>query len=392
MTDHLYIVQLEKQYVQYLKNIILGISFQPIILRGGKNKPVTTAALHEQIRWFQSKEKKQNKKGWIIEWEEWASKKLGRQQWPLTVSVSTEEDFLFLIEKEKHVAAFKAQLHRLLQWNAAIKEWLAERPKFVLELNKSWSGICSVVDYLLNNDVSHHYLRSIPVPVHTKFIEQHKKVIHSILHHLNDVKFSSPDIPLEETLKLNRKPFFFTLRWLDEGLGLRYTVGMNLFAVPAHFLQQCEWIVERVILVENETNLYLFNKMPGTLAICSFGRALHLLKEIPFLHNTQLYYWGDVDEKGFEMLNEIREYYPHIISLFMDEATIVNHKTELDIKPIAYQKKKFLLLQPHEEEGYHLLLQNNQWLEQEKLQQEYVQMILDELTKNGVTAKGHDTI
>lgn len=381
MTGHNYITQLEKYYPAYLKGIIQGLPFQPVILRGGKNKPDTTVALHEQVRLFQAYEKKENKKGWTIEWEEWISKKLGRQQWPLTVSVTTEEDFLFLIKKEKEAIAFKEQVQQLLQWNAAIKEWLTNKPRLVLDLSKSWRGICAVVDYLLQNDVRHHYLRSIPVPVHTKFIEQHKGVIHSILHHVSPVQFPATDISLEEALVLNRKPFLFTLRWLDENLCTQYTANMKLFAVPAQYLQQQRWAVQRVILVENETNLHLFPNIAGTLVICSYGKALHLLKGIPFLHNTQLYYWGDMDERGFEMLNDIRMYYPHIASLFMDDATVACHQAELDVKPITYQKKDFALLQSREKKAYALLLQNNQWLEQEKLHQSYVQEILSQLIR-----------
>lgn len=373
MTGHIYITQLEKYYPAYLKGIIQGLPFQPIVLRGGKNKPDTTVALHEQIRIFQANEKRENKNGWTIEWEEWVSKKLGRQQWPAVVTVTTEDDLLFLLRKEKEILAFNDQLKGLLQWRPAIKDWLANKPALVLELTRSWSGICAVVDYLLLNDVKDHYLRSVPVPVHTKFIEQHKKLIHSILHFLNAERFSSLDVDLEEALLLNRKPFFFTMRWLDDNLARKFTAGMNLFAVPVNYLKNQLWDVERVILVENTTNLYLFPSIPGTLVICSYGKAMYLLKEISFLHKTQLYYWGDLDEDGFDMLNAIRGYYDHIISLFMDDSTITFHQAELTTKPMLYRKKELTLLHPHENRAYQLLLLNNQWLEQERLNQSYVQ-------------------
>jgi hypothetical protein len=373
MTGHIFITQLEKYYSFYLKGVILGLPFQPIVLRGGKNKPDTTVTLHEQIRIFQAFEKKENKKGWTIEWEEWVSKKLGRQQWPAVITVNTADDFLFLLKKEKEALAFNEQLKLLLQWRPAIKDWLANKPALVLDLSSSWPGICAVVDYLLNHDVSHHYLRSIPVPVHTKFIEQHKKVIHAILHYLNNEKFPLPDTDLEEALGLNRKPFLFPVRWLDNNLALRYTAGINPLAVSGQYLQQQAWSIERVILVENTTNLYLFPSIPNTLVICSHGKALHLLKEIPFLQNTELYYWGDLDEDGFAMLNAIRSYYDHITSLFMDDVTITCHQAELTVKGITYRKRELDLLQPHENRAYQLLLPGNLWLEQEKLHQSYIQ-------------------
>jgi hypothetical protein len=373
MIDQLFIAQLEKQYIPYLKNKVLGDSFQPIVLRGGKNKPETTAALHQLIKLFQDHEKHQHNKGWLIEWETWTSKKLGSQQWPSTIKVTTEEDFLYLIKKEKEIASFDKQLEQLLKWNPEIRSWLANKPKLVLELQIAWPGICSVVDHLLKYDVANHYIRSIPVPVHTKFIEQYKKIIHSILHHLNKERFPSSEADLEEALLLKKKPFLFPVRWLDENLSEQFTAGMQIFAVPVSYLKNQRWPVEKVILVENETNLYLLPSLPGTISICSYGKALHLLKEIGFLHHARLYYWGDMDEQGFNMLNDIRYYYNHAISLFMDDKTLSHHQAELDIRTIPYKKKELSLLQPHERSAYELLLVNNQWLEQERLQQAYVQ-------------------
>lgn len=44
--DNPYINQLNKRYVEYLKNLVRGASFVSIILRGGKNKPSSTLELH----------------------------------------------------------------------------------------------------------------------------------------------------------------------------------------------------------------------------------------------------------------------------------------------------------------------------------------------------------
>lgn len=379
MTDQLYIAQLEKQYFPYIKSIVLEEPFRPIVLRGGKNKPSTTAELHQLVRLFQANEKTQQNRGWIIEWDEWTSKRLGKQQWPSAIKVVTEDDFLYLIKKEREAAAFKKQLAILLQWNPAIRSWLNNRPRLVVELQDAWGGICSVVDYLLQYEVKGNYLRSIAVPVHTKFIEQHKKIIHSILHHLNSHRFTSADTDLEQALLLSRKPFLFTVRWLDRNLSIKYSSGMELFAAPAGYLQEQPWKVERVILVENETNLYLFPSLPGTLLICSFGKALHLLKEIGFLHHTKVYYWGDMDEQGFTMLDSIRNYYNHVESLFMDDVTLAHHQEQLEIKAVSVKSRELPLLKPHEFRAYQLLLNENQWLEQERLQQSYVQARLLDL-------------
>lgn len=379
MIEQLFIGQLEKLYIPYLKNVVLGHPFEPIVLRGGKTKPATTAELHQLTKIFQANEKMLHNKGWLIEWEEWTSKKLGRQQWPATIKIVTEDDYLHLIGKEKEVGRFKDQLRQLLNWKPPIRNWLAGKPQLVLQLQEIWPGICSVVDYLMTHPVNGHYLRSIPVGVHTKFIEQNKKIIYSILHHLQPERFPSLDIDFEDALFLEKKPFLFPVRWLDEELSDQLTAGMRYFSVPAAYLQKQTWPVDSVIIVENETNLFLLPSMRDTVAICSYGKALHLLKEIGFLHHARLYYWGDMDEQGFVMLNDIRGYYDHIVSLFMDDATLTYHQAELTIKDKTYKKKALSLLQPHEHMAYERLIEQNQWLEQERMQQAYVQEQLRKL-------------
>lgn len=73
------------------------------------------------------------------------------------------------------------------------------------------------------------------------------------------------------------------------------------------------------------------------------------------------------------MLNDIRHYYERITSLFMDGITLACHQHELDKKPKSYKRKDFPLLHPGERAAYELLLLRNEWLEQERMQQSYIQ-------------------
>lgn len=40
-----------------------------------------------------------------------------------------------------------------------------------------------------------------------------------------------------------------------------------------------------------------------------------------FLPHAQLYYWGDLDAQGFEILSQFRGYFPQAQSLLMDSET-----------------------------------------------------------------------
>jgi len=180
MIDKSYSIQLQKAYKSLLRNIILEKPFYPIQLRGGKNKPTTTADLHKVTESFLRFEKKGEMPGWKIEWEAWQSRKLGNQRWPASISIETEADLLFLLNKSEEVDFFRLQLQQLLQWNHHIAGWLAGQPAAVLEWKSRWKNICAVLDYLLQHDVANYYIRSLPVPVHTKFIEQNEPILLSL--------------------------------------------------------------------------------------------------------------------------------------------------------------------------------------------------------------------
>lgn len=65
MEEH-YLDQLRKQYNAFLSGLIKGEAFTPIKLRGGKNKPVTSVALHTAIASFLLYEKIPAIPGWVI--------------------------------------------------------------------------------------------------------------------------------------------------------------------------------------------------------------------------------------------------------------------------------------------------------------------------------------
>ncbi len=367
-----YLSQLEKQYKRYLQNLVEGKNFETIILRGGKNKPNTTVELHDQIVLFQKNEKRDGRLGWTIQWEDWFSKRLGQQKWPSQINIGAEDDLLFLIGKKKHSDEFKVLLASLLQWQPNLQPLLLLRPELIHEHKNDWAQIIAVVDYLLINETTDLFIRSIPVPAHTKFIQQKKTLLLAILKTLKPERFSAEHTELETALGIKRKPHLFLMRLLDQALSNKHFSGIEYFAIPPDHLSRQNWGIQQVIFVENETNLYLLPAISGTLAIFSSGKALHLLKDISFFHTVTIYYWGDLDEEGFKMLHDIRGYYPDVRSLFMDKRTIDFHKEELHLQPYAYKKYSLGHLTHVEQEAYELLTGCNGRIEQERLRQDYV--------------------
>lgn len=382
MIDEKFIASLRKLYATtYLQGVIMDLPFEVIRLKGGKNKPESTRDLYQGIEAFQRHEKRDGRKGWQIEWEEWSSRKLGKQQWPSDIIVSTEEDFLFLIHKEDEVKLFKAQLQLMLAWNDNVRAWLYDKPLRVFAVHQQWQGIRAVVDYVLQHNVSNHFLRSLPVPVHTKFIEENESVILSLLTHLIPEKVSLPAKDFVKAFQLKCKPEFYTIRWLDQGLADVYTHGMEVLKITPEGLRKVHWLVKSICVVENETNLYLLPSMPDMLAIEARGKALTLLQEISLLRQSNLFYWGDLDEDGFHMLSHFARFYPHVKSIMMDEAAVRFHYSEIRTQPTPY-KMRAVTLKPEEQAAYEMLAMVNGRIEQEKLQQAYIQMALNEVLSN----------
>lgn len=368
----LYLLQLQRSYKSYLKNLVAGNAFTPIVLRGEKGKPSTTVDLHKAIQLFQQNEKREGSKGWTIEWTDWTNKKLGKQKWPAQIIVTTESDYLFLLGKEKEADEFKKQLESLLIWQPRIQSFLLEKPEQVLALKEAWKDIQKVIDFLLQTDVSNFYMRNIPVPVHTKFIETHKPAIAAILKSVAPEKYLLRPGSLEQMLSLKTKPHLYPLRWLDTDLSARYMHGMEITGITVEGLQKANWNIDEVWLVENETNLYLIPERKNAVAIFSKGNATHSLKEIPLLKNAALYYWGDLDEEGFKMMHAMRGFYPHIISVCMDSHTLLQHAGEFDKQKATYITTELPLLTPDETAAFNILKHHNGRLEQEKIRQEFM--------------------
>lgn len=374
---------LEKKYSDFLVQIIQGIAFNPIVLKNRIKAPGTFKEVHLAMSQFTNHLKTEDKPGWEIkEWEALGgrnAKTLIGQVWPKEMIIPTEDDLFYFLDRRKEVTLFRKRLSVLLSWNEAIKNWLLKKPEKVLSLDRVWDELCAVVDYLLINDVAGQYIRAISVPAHTKFIKEYESDILSILCFLKPEHFNPAEGGLSDVLKLAQKPMFYPARWLDASMAQRYSAGMLMQAFVPDELRKVTWEVKYVCLVENETNLYLLPETKDMLAIFSWGKALSLLEEIPLLRNARLFYWGDLDEDGFVMLNSIRYKYNHVESILMDESTIKMHDKEKRTQNRPYEVRELKYLNAGERQAYYLLAAGSYRIEQERLQQDYVQQILNYL-------------
>lgn len=108
---------------------------------------------------------------------------------------------------------------------------------------------------------------------------------------------------------------------------------------------------EVVIITENKDTSILFPHIPGGVSVQGHGNAgPSLITRIPFLIDAaHLFYWGDLDAKGLEIVNQYRRFGVDIETILMDIATLERYAafaTEVDerARPLTRSAPKPLAL------------------------------------------------
>ena len=367
------------KYKTYLKSIITGDSLFPMVIRADKKVSDDFKARPAETGILISQSKEVIGHGYVLEYKTKNEKAHGVQTRIDSFSFATADDFVLFLQKEAEVAQFKALIQQLLSWHPEIKEWLLQNITILLKPFVDWQNICNTTDHLLLHDVSNHYIRNLPIPIDTKLIEIEETLIVSLLKHFDKKLAEQPEKRLEKLLPFRQKAFLFPCRWLDKDLMLHYTPDMPEVGLSAFTLSRVKWTVTEIWLVENETALYMLPERKNAFAICTEGLALCTLTDIAFLQENAIYYWGDMDENGYWMLDWCRKNYPHTISICMDNHCLSHHLHKNKWSSAEYQNKKYSFLTVGELAAYQLLSDSKKRVEQEKLDPSYVQKAINSI-------------
>lgn len=101
-----------------------------------------------------------------------------------------------------------------------------------------------------------------------------------------------------------------------------------------------------VLITENRTTLLTLGPLSGCLALLGKGYAASRLAQMEKLASTRVYYWGDIDQHGFEILALLRSHLSHAESCLMDESTlrqcaqeVSTENVESNLKPADVEKQ-----------------------------------------------------
>lgn len=284
------------------------------------------AARRQQIDTLRARAKETTGRGYTLRYVTVNRRDLGRQSEPKQVLIETQDDYLALLGKQAEFSAFLADATKICQTFPTLAEWVQANPQDVVDAHAKWDDLLVVCTYFISNPRPGLYLRELPVPVHTKFIERNTTLLGNLLDHL-----LAPDMVAADEKEfthrygLQEKASLVRLRLLDHQLDQRYGLHIDELALPvaqlAHLLAE-HIQPEQVIIVENLINFLTVPLHPKSVALWGSGGAVHLLRDVAWLATCDVLYWGDIDVHGFQILSDIRGYFAHIRSVMMDFQTL----------------------------------------------------------------------
>jgi hypothetical protein len=127
-------------------------------------------------------------------------------------------------------------------------------------------------------------------------------------------------------------------------------------------------------------NFLTLPAVPSTVAVWSGGGFnVSYLKNVHWLTEKHILYWGDIDEHGFQILHQLRSYYLNTQSIMMDCKTF-EYFSEFAVTGSRNKSERLSLLNNEEHNLFEKLKQiDNNRLEQEKISQRYVEEYLKSL-------------
>jgi hypothetical protein len=296
--------------------------------------------------------------------------KIGKQSIPEKIVIETLEDYLKITGKEKEYQIFMLNYKLLTGAIPKLKEWAVSHPQKLIDHNV-WQDIIEVCNYFIKKPKPNLYIRELPIPVHTKFIENNRGILKELLDILIAEHANQDENDFEKRFNLKHAEPLVRFRVLDKSISRQYFSAIDDLSIPTSQFEKLNLPVKKVFVVENKMNVLTFPVIDETIVIFGSGYKVENLKNAEWLKDIELFYWGDLDIQGFEILSQFRNYFPNTDSFLMDEATFKqfeNEKGEGTTNKISVT----LNLTDEEQELYELLKLNNWRLEQEKISLEYV--------------------
>lgn len=360
----------ENKYLTYLRSVVERLAFEPVIIVGNKKPNDDTAQFEKELTELIAHSKEKKGYGYSIEYQKVKTRKHGEQDIPVSIGFMTERDYLKFIGKEQETVNFRRDVEKILSVFPELYEWIRRFPDKILYNHKVWGDLLKVCTYFKNNPNPQLYIRELPIRVDTKFIERNKGIIKELLDIVIAESVNTSESRFESRFNLRYDEPLARFRVLDKTLSQALFSGVDDLSVPISQFQKVEIPVEVVYIVENKMNMLTFPPIHKSIVVWGHGFGVDILKDVPWFKSKKIFYWGDLDAHGFQILSEIRMHFPQVKSFLMDRATFDLFYE--DAVGTETNVEKELCLTQEEKDMFEYVKENNFRLEQEKIPFDYV--------------------
>jgi len=323
--------------------------------------------------------KKLQQLGLELEYKEFAFKSMGVQSLPVRVIFKSEAEFLAFIGKEEEFADFCKAYFKAIGRFASLKELFLQKPKLLLDNRDNIEKLLDIVAFFYENPRPNIYLRELPIiGVDTKFIQKNRSVIDALLMCVLDKSSYDVDITklsengFEKKYGLKYELPLVRIRILDEAL---YIKNLHDLTITTEEFCSLNLACKNIFIVENKITMLSFPAISNSIVLFGSGYGIGKLKDAKWMAEKNIYYWGDIDVDGFAILSQMRSYFCHTKSLFMDRKTLERFKglavasQEKNYKELAHLANEERLLYERLHSDYY---GRNFRLEQERIPFTYI--------------------
>ncbi len=325
------LAQAERAWPRLLRSLVTGETFFPLTVRIGKTRLAGDyAARKAELDAFN---RDAAALSLTVRWEETGHRRFQTHELPASAAWECESGYLLALGKTPAARAFREDVALL---PPELRAWAAEHPLDVADHHGAWPALLRVVAWFRANPCCGLYLRQLPVEgVDTKFFERHRAILDALLLQVQPEAVDPSTPRFEARHGLRWEEPLVRLRFLDPALQSARGFPVADLAVPATTFRSLALGRVNAIVTENLRNFLALPPLPNAVAVMGSGDAATLLANTPWLAQSRILYWGDLDARGFAILARLRTAYPAVESVMMDSATLAAHRRwAVKIEPV----------------------------------------------------------
>lgn len=306
----------------------------------------------------------------------------GKQKIPRTVEIELQKA-LELLGKEEDAKTYLKLLAETEDRLPKLAPYIKSKPHYFLSIANRWAQCLNVCNWMLGHPKPNIFLREADIPgVDTKFIEKNK----ALLVQLFEVILPDSAKNLQATADVAHFEERYGFLQKSDTIRLRLPLGCARFPstisdirLLVEELENTAIPCSEVAIVENEITFLTVPRRENRLVIWGMGYADVLLESISWLNDKRILYWGDIDTHGFKILSNLRKYFPHTESIFMNKATLEAYLEKgMCVEEDVPVREVPDYLNKQEKDTFKSLYRNGKHLrlEQEKIRGDYIRGLI----------------